>query len=80
MKKGLLATNLFGLFGCVEESSDLYFSALFVFVHESREPNKNVVNDTLQMGTLMHTDRVDRQSGRTLLCYTSHARNVCFGH
>jgi hypothetical protein len=55
MKKGFLATKLFGLFGCVEESSDPYFSALVVFVHESREPNSNVVNDTLQVGTPMHT-------------------------
>jgi hypothetical protein len=55
MKKGFLATKLFGLFRCVGESSDLYFSALFVSVHERCELNKNVVNDTLQVETLMHT-------------------------
>jgi hypothetical protein len=55
LTKRFLATKLFGLFGCVEESSDPYFSALFVFVHESREPNCNGVNDTLQLGNLMHT-------------------------
>jgi hypothetical protein len=53
--KSFLVTKLFGLFGCVEESSDSYFSILFVFVHESSEPNSNVVNDTLQVGMLMHT-------------------------
>ena len=53
--KSFLATKLFGLFGCVEESSDLYFSAHFVIVHESREPNSTIVNDTLQVGTLIHT-------------------------
>ena len=55
LTKSFLATKLFGLFGCVEESSDPYFSALVVFVHERREPKSNVVNDTLQVGTLMHT-------------------------
>jgi hypothetical protein len=55
MKKVFLAIRLFGLFRCVGESSDLYFSALVVSVHESRDPNKNVVNDALQVGTLMHT-------------------------
>jgi hypothetical protein len=48
MKKGFLATKLFGLFRCVGEYSDLYFSAL-VCVHESREPTSNIVNDTLQV-------------------------------
>jgi hypothetical protein len=55
LDKRLLATKLFGLFGFVKESSDLYFSALVVFVHGRREPKSNVVNDTLQVGTLMHT-------------------------
>ena len=36
----------------VEESSDPYFSALVVIVHERREPKSNVVNDTLQVGVL----------------------------
>jgi hypothetical protein len=53
--KRFLVTKLFGLFGCVEESSDPYFSARVVSVQPSREPYSNVVNDMLKQGALMHT-------------------------
>jgi hypothetical protein len=53
--KSFLATRLFGLFGCVRESSDPYFSALVVSVKPRREPYSNVVNDMLKQGALMHT-------------------------
>jgi hypothetical protein len=34
-KRGFLATKLFGLFGCVGDTSDLYFSALVVCTRTS---------------------------------------------